>query len=567
MNQKNGRTDPGPLRERARSLFISKATIDETLEWATPRQLDAIDRMLATELANREASKRARLMRQARFPVPKSLDGYDFANVRLPDGYTKEQLTGLDFAAKAQDLVFYGKTGRGKTHLATALGMLAVERGRSVRFRQTAELVLQLGKAKRDGALDSLLKDLARADLIILDEFGYVPFDIDGARLLYQIIAGSYERRSIILRHEHRVRQMGDDLRRRQTRRRDHQPHRPPRTPHRIHRPQPTRQPSPHVRQDGQPVKQTTGRHSSCRKPKKTSDETRNTDLTKNSRTAADQPVFRRPAATPEQECHKAPAALGTQMAVYEDSIGQLILQWLRKPTYWSEGSSGTQALWHAYTPEPVTPSELALSRQACGVACDAQPVIKGTLPNRDIAHMAATSLGYLTWGVTNDPMDYGLGDLGGWALDLLQIWGSYLANTPKEDLASWLHAHLGEQDARMGFSYSDVLADCDAWLLARSMQSNSSERSLSTAMRDMFAQSETNRIKRFYQSRFKGSADNLVIAFRKLVDGIDLGIFDNVSGSKKALLIASHADRLPSQAEAGILALSYAESLENPNR
>ena len=65
--------------------------------------------------------------------------------------------------------------------------------------------------------------------------------------------------------------------------------------------------------------------------------------------------MFRRPAATPEQECHKAPAALGTQVAVYEDSIGQLILQWLRKPTYWSEGSSGTQALWHAYTPEPVT--------------------------------------------------------------------------------------------------------------------------------------------------------------------------------------------------------------------
>ena len=48
MNQKNGRTDPGPLRERARSLFISQATIDETLEWATPRQLDAIDRCFAS---------------------------------------------------------------------------------------------------------------------------------------------------------------------------------------------------------------------------------------------------------------------------------------------------------------------------------------------------------------------------------------------------------------------------------------------------------------------------------------------------------------------------------------
>ncbi|KFI56509.1 IS21-like element helper ATPase IstB [Bifidobacterium callitrichos] len=195
MNQK---TDIDLLRERARGLFISQATIDATLEWATPRQIDAIDRMLATELANRESSKRARLMRQARFPVPKSLDGYDFANVRLPDGYDREQMTGLDFMDKAQDLVFYGRTGRGKTHLATALGMKAVEMGRSVRFRQTAELVLQLGKAKRDGTLDNLLKDLSRADLIVLDEFGYVPFDIDGARLLYQVIAGSYERRSII---------------------------------------------------------------------------------------------------------------------------------------------------------------------------------------------------------------------------------------------------------------------------------------------------------------------------------------------------------------------------------
>lgn len=198
MNQKTGRTDIDLLRERARGLFISQATIDETLEWATPRQIDAIDRMLATELANRESSKRARLMRQARFPVPKSLDGYDFTNVRLPDGYDREQMTRLDFMDKAQDLVFYGRTGRGKTHLAAALGMKAVEMGRSVRFRQTTELVLQLGKAKRDGTLDNLLKDLSRADLIVLDEFGYVPFDIDGARLLYQVIAGSYERRSII---------------------------------------------------------------------------------------------------------------------------------------------------------------------------------------------------------------------------------------------------------------------------------------------------------------------------------------------------------------------------------
>ena len=105
----------------------------------------------------------------------------------------------LDLARHAQDLVFYGKTGRGKTHLATALGMLAVDKGMDVGFLPTAGLVLQLGKAKRDGNPDNLPKDISKADLLILDEFGHAPFDIDGARLLYQVTASSYERRSIIL--------------------------------------------------------------------------------------------------------------------------------------------------------------------------------------------------------------------------------------------------------------------------------------------------------------------------------------------------------------------------------
>lgn len=192
------RTDPAVLRAHARGLFISNAAMDDFLSWATPRQIDAADRLLATELANREDAKRARLLRRARFPVPKSLEGYDFANVKLPDGYTREELLSLDFVPKAQDLVFYGRTGRGKTHLATALGMKAIERDMSVRFLPTAELVLQLGKAKRDGSLDAMLRDIDKADLLILDEFGYVPFGVDGARLLYRIITNSYERRSII---------------------------------------------------------------------------------------------------------------------------------------------------------------------------------------------------------------------------------------------------------------------------------------------------------------------------------------------------------------------------------
>lgn len=150
-----------------------------------------------TEPANRERSKCERLLRRAEFSVVKGLDGYDFSNVRLPDGYALDGLPDLDFVPRAQDLVFHGKTGRGKTRLAIGLGMRAVERGLNVRFHQTAGLVLQLGKSKRDGSLDAMPGDIGRADLIILDEFGYVPFDIDGARLFHRIIAGGYERRSI----------------------------------------------------------------------------------------------------------------------------------------------------------------------------------------------------------------------------------------------------------------------------------------------------------------------------------------------------------------------------------
>lgn len=186
------------FRAAARALFISNDTVDGFVASATPGQLAACTGMLEAELAHREASKRARMLRQARFPVPKSVEGFDWSNVSFPDGWGREEMLSLDFAERAEDLVFYGKTGRGKTHMATAIGMRAVARGVPVRFYQTAQLVLQLGKAKRDGTLDRLLADVARARLVVLDEFGYVPFDVDGARLLYQVVTQCYETRSVI---------------------------------------------------------------------------------------------------------------------------------------------------------------------------------------------------------------------------------------------------------------------------------------------------------------------------------------------------------------------------------
>jgi DNA replication protein DnaC len=94
--------------------------------------------------------------------------------------------------------VFCGQTGRGKTHMATALGIAAVSVGYPAGFWQTAQLVPRLGKARREGAPGGLLADVAKAWLLVLDEFGYAPFDVGGARLPCQVISESYERRSVI---------------------------------------------------------------------------------------------------------------------------------------------------------------------------------------------------------------------------------------------------------------------------------------------------------------------------------------------------------------------------------
>ena len=195
---RRGSEAEGLFRACARALFISNDSIDAFLGRATPGQLAACTSLLEDELSRRERSKRERLLRQARFPVPKTLEGFDWSNVRFPDGWGLGEMRGLSFVDAAEDLVFFGKTGRGKSHASIGLGMAAVAAGTPVRFYQTAQLVLSLGKAKRDGTLDRVLADVAKARLVILDEFGYVPFDVDGARLLYQVISDSYERRSII---------------------------------------------------------------------------------------------------------------------------------------------------------------------------------------------------------------------------------------------------------------------------------------------------------------------------------------------------------------------------------
>ena len=101
-------------------------------------------------------------------------------------------------ASRAEDLVLYGDVGCGKTHLAIAIGMLACQRMIPVRFLAASSLVMRLRKAEDDNRLDAELKSMGRAGLVIIDEPGHLPIDIDGAGLLFQAGADGYETRGVV---------------------------------------------------------------------------------------------------------------------------------------------------------------------------------------------------------------------------------------------------------------------------------------------------------------------------------------------------------------------------------
>ena len=164
----------------ARTMYFTKSTIAAFSKDATRGQLVAACELIRSENATREENRKARLMKQAKFPAVKSVADFDFGEVSFPDGYTVDDLVSLEFVRQAQDFVFYGGCGRGKTHLSIALGVLAAERGYKVRYFETASLVLMLKAAVADNRLEQVLRDIAKADLLIIDEYGYIPIDIEG---------------------------------------------------------------------------------------------------------------------------------------------------------------------------------------------------------------------------------------------------------------------------------------------------------------------------------------------------------------------------------------------------
>jgi len=197
------RTDRAVLREQMgpllRRVAFSQTAVRLCKESGDAKMERFLVSVLEAELDNRQKVRRARLLREAAFPVYKTLEGYEFANLKLPPMLDRAELESASFIEEKRNLVLYGPVGTGKTHLAIGLGVAACARGHRVRFYTAAQLVVRLSEAFATGTLEKLLRTILKTDLLIIDEWGYVPVDRQGAQLLFRVVSDSYEQRSLIL--------------------------------------------------------------------------------------------------------------------------------------------------------------------------------------------------------------------------------------------------------------------------------------------------------------------------------------------------------------------------------
>lgn len=182
-------------------LYGMRSTLDEILaagikSRATPEKI--ICDLLEAEMAERRVRSIRYRMGLARFPVDKDLDRFDFGASPVNEMQIRSLHEGR-FLADHTNVIMVGGTGSGKTHLAISIARQNIRNGKKARFFNVLDLVNQLEQEKLDNRGGKLAERLARHDLVILDELGYLPFSKAGGQLLFHLISKLYERTSLII--------------------------------------------------------------------------------------------------------------------------------------------------------------------------------------------------------------------------------------------------------------------------------------------------------------------------------------------------------------------------------
>lgn len=182
-----------------KSLKLSGNLIANANAIERENHIDFLAELFRLEIDYREAKRKSRYIIQAKFEVLKTFGDYNFEKIEIPASITVADIKDGGFISRKENLILYGPSGRGKTHMAVAAGVCACNKGKKVRFYRATSLVNELVDAQKLGTLRTLLKSFDKVDLLICDELGYIPLDNDGAKLLYQVLADCYERKSLII--------------------------------------------------------------------------------------------------------------------------------------------------------------------------------------------------------------------------------------------------------------------------------------------------------------------------------------------------------------------------------
>jgi DNA replication protein DnaC len=161
--------------------------------------LDYLAQLVDGEFTTREMRSIERRIKNARFPVRKTLDDFQWSWPKKVNRAQIQNLFRLDFIATHTNVVVIGNVGLGKTHLSIALGHAACTRGHSVLFTTAVDIINTLAAAQSAGQLKREIRRYLRPTVLIVDELGYLPIDKHGADLLFQIISQRYERAPIVI--------------------------------------------------------------------------------------------------------------------------------------------------------------------------------------------------------------------------------------------------------------------------------------------------------------------------------------------------------------------------------
>ena len=179
----------GAMRRLAPELLVTA----KTQRWAPEEFLRTL---VETEIASRDASNARARLKQAGFPVVKTLDEFNVAASSIKPA-TFDYLASLEWIAARENVCLVGPAGTGKSHLLVALGHAAVDAGHRVRYFTAAELVETLNRGLADNSVGRVIEQILKADLILIDEIGFAPLDDTGTQLFFRIVAAAYERRSL----------------------------------------------------------------------------------------------------------------------------------------------------------------------------------------------------------------------------------------------------------------------------------------------------------------------------------------------------------------------------------